>query len=143
MAMPKSKRKIKKLVSVGAKPEAASRKGRDVQHEDGLAAESIGETPESKRTDRARGQGQKHRVGYVFDIYVERRRDVLEHEHHQKEIEGVQRPAEISGYHDILLASRPLHLAFPQASPDRSRRSRNCRHLEPGAASIPRLFGRN
>ena len=41
------------------------------------------------------------------DIGVELLRDVLEHEHHQEEIERIERPAEKARRHDMLLLAGP------------------------------------
>src|SRR5271165_5303498 len=84
---------------------------------------------------------------------MKRRCDVLEHEHHQKEIEGIQCPAEIGGEYDIFLTFGPLHPVLLKVErPDSSPGARpRAPILTAGAAvvevlrsaSIQRRFGRN
>jgi hypothetical protein len=87
-----------------------NRKSQDVPHQSGLAAESVCQPPKDKGANRTCCQCQKHSLGNILYVDFKRRRNVPEHEHHEKEIEGVQRPAKVRGHNDIFLTFSPLHL---------------------------------
>ncbi len=124
------KRNIKKVVSDGAKPDAPSRieNARMFHIRVGLRPNRSASLPKTKAPIGPGGQGQEHRFGHVFHIDVERRGDVLEHEHHEEEIERIQCPAEVGGHHDVLLTFCPLHLRTPVPRPILAATGRNCRH---------------
>jgi hypothetical protein len=82
----------------------------DVHHQRRAAAEAIGEAAEDQRAERAHRERERERERDGGDRRCEFGRDVLQHEHHQEEIECVERPAEVGGDRDVALLASPAHV---------------------------------
>jgi hypothetical protein len=67
----------------------------------------FGANPEAKCPDRPCREGEQNGEGYLRDVGIKFLRDIGEHEYHQKEVEGVERPAEEACSDDVLLLTGP------------------------------------
>ena len=68
----------------------------DVGHQHRAAAEMLGQPAEEEGADRPRCERQEDAFGDRLHVGAELLGDGREHEHHQEEVEGVERPAEIA-----------------------------------------------
>src|SRR5206468_7976442 len=68
----------------------------DVGHEYWPPAEMLGQPAKDEGAQRARGERQEDALRYRLHVGAELLGDGREHEHHQEEVEGVERPAEIA-----------------------------------------------
>ncbi len=78
-----------------------------VDHQGRAPAEAVRGPAEDEGAQRPHRQRQQNGPGDGADIGVEFLRDVLEHEHHQEEIERIERPAEKARRDDMLLLAGP------------------------------------
>ena len=94
----------------------ARREGRDeseariahhVDHHDRTAAIAVGEPAEHKGADGTRGERERRCDGHRRHTRAELPGDVRLHQQNEKEIEGVERPAEIARQDDVFLLRGP------------------------------------
>ena len=87
--------------------ESERRVKQHVDHHHGPAPEMIGKPPEEKRADGPHGERQGDRPAQRFDADTEIFGDVGQYQDQQEEIERVERPAEITCGHHVLLLRGP------------------------------------
>src|SRR5581483_9954676 len=75
----------------------------DVDHQDRSATEPIGQPAEHESPERTQRQSERDRPGHLLSRDSEILGHILQHEDEQKEIEGIQHPAEKARDHHLLL----------------------------------------
>jgi hypothetical protein len=90
--------------------EFQDRVGQHVGHQGRPPAEAVGDAAEEERAERAHRQRERDRPAHREVAGRECRGDIAQHEHHDEEVERVERPAEIAGGDNVaLLAGRFVH----------------------------------
>ena len=79
----------------------------DIQHQNGTASEAICQTSENEGSERPAGERQGDRERHMAFLDAEFLGYVFEYENQEKKVEGIQRPAQVTGNHRILLRRRP------------------------------------
>ena len=96
-----------------ARAEAEQRETEDAGHQRRAAAVAVGQAPEEVGAERAHGERQGDGVGDGGDADAEFFRHILEDEHHDEEVERVERPAQVAGGDDVALVLRCWHGVSP------------------------------
>ena len=116
MPMPKSMRRMKKTVKLGAKPHSSSMAGEEkhIHHQRTAAAVAVGHHAEEQRADRPHRQRRGDAEDDVALGNVEVLGQRVEQEDDDEEIEGVERPAEKAGAHRVPAIGSGIRRLGPQ-----------------------------